>query len=116
VGKNSKIAHLFVGARLRVTLWITRNHEALDGLYEYLTDVQAYISPRSQLYFYWDFFISGLIPTGPLLPLVGGLINLDFQIDTGNYKNLVFLKGSFLFNIADIKLVGICRLFLCTLM
>jgi len=85
----------------------TRNHEALDGLYEYFTDVQAFIfSAITAVFSIGEFIISGLISNGAIATLVGDWSFGFFQIDTGKLWNLVFWR-QFSVQYRWYKLVGI---------
>lgn len=98
--KTGRIATFFVvGLGL---LWIPVITSLSDGLYEYLQNVQAYISPPITAVFLLGIFYKRINSNGAIATLVGGLI-IGFSKLTLEIAKSSFEKGSFLFNIADIN-------------
>ena len=73
-----------------------------DGLYEYLQNVQAYISPPIAAVFLLGIFYKRINANGAIATLVGGFI-IGFSKLTLEIMKSSFSEGSFLFNIADIN-------------
>jgi len=83
-------------------LWIPIISRLSDGLYEYLQNVQAYISPPIAAVFLLGIFYKRINANGALATLVGGLLigfsKLTLEILKGNFE-----EGSVLHAIADIN-------------
>ncbi len=98
--KTGQIATFFVvGLGL---LWIPIISRLSDGLYEYLQNVQAYISPPIAAVFLLGIFYKRINSNGAIATLVGGFI-IGFSKLTLEIMKSSFTEGSFLFNIADIN-------------
>ena len=98
--KTGRIATFFVvGLGL---LWIPIISRLSDGLYEYLQNVQAYISPPIAAVFLLGIFYKRINANGALATLIGGFI-IGFSKLTLEIMKTSFSEGSFLFNIADIN-------------
>ncbi len=98
--KTGRIATFFVvGLGL---LWIPIITTLSDGLYEYLQNVQAYISPPIAAVFLLGIFYKRINANGAIATLVGGFI-IGFTKLTLEILKSSFAEGSFLFNIADIN-------------
>ena len=98
--KTGRIATFFVvGLGL---LWIPIISRLSDGLYEYLQNVQAYISPPIAAVFLLGIFYKRINSNGAIATLVGGFI-IGFSKLTLEIMKSSFSEGSFLFNIADIN-------------
>jgi SSS family solute:Na+ symporter len=98
--KTGRIATFFVvGFGL---LWIPIISRLSDGLYEYLQNVQAYISPPIAAVFLLGIFYKRINSNGAIATLVGGFI-IGFSKLTLEIMKSSFSEGSFLFNIADIN-------------
>ena len=98
--KTGRIATFFVvGLGL---LWIPIISRLSDGLYEYLQNVQAYISPPIAAVFLLGIFYKRINSNGAIATLVGGFI-IGFSKLTLEIMKTSFTEGSFLFNIADIN-------------
>lgn len=98
--KTGRIATFFVvGLGL---LWIPIITRLSDGLYEYLQNVQAYISPPIAAVFLLGIFYKRINSNGAIATLVGGLI-IGFTKLTLEIMKSSFEPGSFLFNVAHIN-------------
>ena len=98
--KTGRIATFFVvGLGL---LWIPIISRLSDGLYEYLQNVQAYISPPIAAVFLLGIFYKRINANGAIATLIGGFI-IGFSKLTLEIMKSSFSEGSFLFNIADIN-------------
>ena len=98
--KTGRIATFFVvGLGL---LWIPIITTLSDGLYEYLQNVQAYISPPIAAVFLLGIFYKRINANGAIATLVGGFI-IGFSKLTLEIVKSSFAEGSFLYNIADIN-------------
>ncbi len=98
--KTGRIATFFVvGLGL---LWIPIITTLSDGLYEYLQNVQAYISPPIAAVFLLGIFYKRVNSNGAIATLVGGFI-IGFSKLTLEILKSSFEEGSFLFKIADIN-------------
>ena len=98
--KTGRIATFFVvGLGL---LWIPIISRLSDGLYEYLQNVQAYISPPIAAVFLLGIFYKRINSNGAIATLVGGFI-IGFSKLTLEIMKSSFSESSFLFNIADIN-------------
>jgi SSS family solute:Na+ symporter len=98
--KTGQIATFFVvGLGL---LWIPIITTLSDGLYEYLQNVQAYISPPIAAVFLLGLFYKRINANGAIATLVGGFI-IGFSKLTLEILKSSFTEGGFLFNIADIN-------------
>lgn len=98
--KTGRIATFFVvGLGL---LWIPIITTLSDGLYEYLQNVQAYISPPIAAVFLLGIFYKRINANGAIATLVGGFI-IGFSKLTLEILKSSFAEGSFLFTIADIN-------------
>ncbi|NHF58480.1 sodium/solute symporter [Flavobacteriaceae bacterium TP-CH-4] len=98
--KTGRVATFFVvGLGL---LWIPIITTLSDGLYEYLQNVQAYISPPITAVFLLGIFYKRINANGAIATLVGGLI-IGFSKLTLEITKSSFSEGSFLFAIADIN-------------
>ena len=98
--KTGQIATFFVvGLGL---LWIPIITTLSDGLYEYLQNVQAYISPPIAAVFLLGIFYKRINANGAIATLVGGFV-IGFSKLTLEILKSSFTEGSFLFNIADIN-------------
>lgn len=98
--KTGRIATFFVvGLGL---LWIPIITKLSDGLYEYLQNVQAYISPPIAAVFLLGIFYKRINSNGAIATLVGGFI-IGFLKLTLEIVQSSFTEGSFLFNLADIN-------------
>lgn len=98
--KTGQIATFFVvGLGL---LWIPIITTLSDGLYEYLQNVQAYISPPIAAVFLLGIFYKRINANGAIATLIGGFI-IGFTKLTLEILKSSFAEGSFLFNIADIN-------------
>lgn len=83
-------------------LWIPVITRLSDGLYEYLQNVQAYISPPITAVFLLGIFYKRINANGAIATLVGGLI-IGFSKLTLEIMKSSFSEGSFLFNLADVN-------------
>ncbi|MGB7395686.1 MAG: sodium:solute symporter [Pricia sp.] len=98
--KTGQIATFFVvGLGL---LWIPIITTLSDGLYEYLQNVQAYISPPIAAVFLLGIFYKRINANGAIATLIGGFI-IGFSKLTLEILKSSFAEGSFLFSIADIN-------------
>ncbi len=98
--KTGRIATFFVvGLGL---LWIPIITTLSDGLYEYLQNVQAYISPPIAAVFLLGIFYKRINANAAIATLVGGFI-IGFSKLTLEILKSSFAEGSFLFTIADIN-------------
>lgn len=98
--KTGRIATFFVvGLGL---LWIPIITTLSDGLYEYLQNVQAYISPPIAAVFLLGIFYKRINANGAIATLVGGFI-IGFSKLTLEIVKSSFAEGTFLFNIANIN-------------
>ncbi|MFV0539800.1 MAG: sodium:solute symporter [Aestuariibaculum sp.] len=98
--KTGRVATFFVvGLGL---LWIPIITRLSDGLYEYLQNVQAYISPPIAAVFLLGIFYKRINANGAIATLVGGLI-IGFSKLTLEITKNSFEEGSFLYNLADIN-------------
>lgn len=98
--KTGRIATFFVvGLGL---LWIPIISRLSDGLYEYLQNVQAYISPPIAAVFLLGIFYKRINANGAIATLVGGFV-IGFSKLTLEIMKSSFSEGSFLFQIADIN-------------
>ncbi len=98
--KTGRIATFFVvGLGL---LWIPVITRLSDGLYEYLQNVQAYISPPITAVFLLGIFYKRINANGAIATLVGGLI-IGFSKLALEITKSSFEEGSFIFKIADIN-------------
>lgn len=98
--KTGRIATFFVvGLGL---LWIPIITRLSDGLYEYLQNVQAYISPPIAAVFLLGIFYKRINANGAIATLVGGFF-IGFLKLTLEITKSSFAEGSFLYNIADIN-------------
>ncbi|MFS4446876.1 sodium:solute symporter [Maribacter sp. 2307UL18-2] len=98
--KTGRIATFFVvGLGL---LWIPIITTLSDGLYEYLQNVQAYISPPIAAVFLLGIFYKRINANGAIATLIGGFI-IGFSKLTLEILKSSFQEGSFLFSIADIN-------------
>ncbi len=98
--KTGRIATFFVvGLGL---LWIPIISRLSDGLYEYLQNVQAYISPPIAAVFLLGIFYKRINSNGAIATLVGGFL-IGFGKLTLEILKSSFAEGSFLFNVADIN-------------
>ncbi len=98
--KTGRIATFFVvGLGL---LWIPIITTLSDGLYEYLQNVQAYISPPIAAVFLLGIFYKRINANGAIATLIGGFI-IGFSKLTLEILKSSFAEGSFLFTIADIN-------------
>ena len=98
--KTGRIATFFVvGLGL---LWIPIISRLSDGLYEYLQNVQAYISPPIAAVFLLGIFYKRINANGAIATLVGGFV-IGFSKLTLEILKSNFSEGSFLFNLADIN-------------
>ncbi|MFS4417401.1 sodium:solute symporter [Maribacter sp. 2307ULW6-5] len=98
--RTGRVATFFVvGLGL---LWIPIITRLSDGLYEYLQNVQAYISPPIAAVFLLGIFYKRINANGAIATLVGGFIigflKLTLEILKGN-----FTEGSVIYTIADIN-------------
>ena len=98
--KTGRIATFFVvGLGL---LWIPVITTLSDGLYEYLQNVQAYISPPIAAVFLLGIFYKRLNANGALATLVGGFL-IGFLKLTLEILKSNFTEGSMMYAIADIN-------------
>ncbi|MEK6152288.1 sodium:solute symporter [Flavobacteriaceae bacterium 3-367] len=98
--KTGRIATFFVvGMGL---LWIPIITKLSDGLYEYLQNVQAYISPPITAVFLLGIFYKRINANGALATLVGGLV-IGFVKLTLEITKSSFSEGSLIFHIANIN-------------
>lgn len=98
--KTGRIATFFVvGLGL---LWIPIITTLSDGLYEYLQNVQAYISPPIAAVFLLGIFYKRVNANGAIATLIGGFL-IGFVKLTLEILKSGFQEGSFLFQIADIN-------------
>jgi len=98
--RTGRIATFFVvGLGL---LWIPIITTLSDGLYEYLQNVQAYISPPIAAVFLLGIFYKRINANGAMATLIGGLI-IGFTKLTLEILKTGFSESSFLFAIADIN-------------
>lgn len=98
--KTGRIATFFVvGLGL---LWIPIITTLSDGLYEYLQNVQAYISPPIAAVFLLGIFYKRINANGAIATLVGGFI-IGFSKLTLEILKSSFATDSFMFKIADIN-------------
>ena len=98
--KTGRIATFFVvGLGL---LWIPIISRLSDGLYEYLQNVQAYISPPIAAVFLLGIFYKRINANGAIATLVGGFL-IGFSKLTLEILKSSFTEGSFLYSIADIN-------------
>ncbi|MCG2462731.1 sodium:solute symporter [Flavobacteriaceae bacterium F89] len=98
--KTGRIATFFVvGLGL---LWIPIITRLSEGLYEYLQNVQAYISPPIAAVFLLGVFYKRINSNGAIATLVGGLI-IGFTKLTLEIMKSSFESGSILFNVAHIN-------------
>lgn len=98
--RTGRIATFFVvGLGL---LWIPIITTLSDGLYEYLQNVQAYISPPIAAVFLLGIFYKRINANGAIATLIGGFL-IGFSKLTLEIVKSSFAEGSFLFTIADIN-------------
>ncbi|MGB5358453.1 MAG: sodium:solute symporter, partial [Eudoraea sp.] len=98
--KTGRIATFFVvGLGL---LWIPIITTLSDGLYEYLQNVQAYISPPIAAVFLLGIFYKRINANGAIATLIGGFI-IGFGKLTLEILKSSFTEGSFIYAIADIN-------------
>ena len=98
--KTGRIATFFVvGLGL---LWIPIISRLSDGLYEYLQNVQAYISPPIAAVFLLGIFYKRINGNGAIATLVGGFL-IGFVKLTLEITKTSFTEGSLIFAIADIN-------------
>lgn len=98
--RTGQIATFFVvGLGL---LWIPIITTLSDGLYEYLQNVQAYISPPIAAVFLLGIFYKRINANGAIATLVGGFL-IGFSKLTLEITKSSFTEGSFIFSIADIN-------------
>jgi SSS family solute:Na+ symporter len=98
--RTGRIATFFVvGLGL---LWIPIITRLSDGLYEYLQNVQAYISPPIAAVFLLGIFYKRINANGAIATLVGGFA-IGFTKLTLEITKSSFSEGSFIFGIADIN-------------
>src|SRR5210317_675280 len=98
--KTGRIATFFVvGLGL---LWIPIISRLSDGLYEYLQNVQAYISPPIAAVFLLGIFYKRINANGAIATLIGGFI-IGFGKLTLEIVKSGFTEGSFLYAVADIN-------------
>ncbi|WP_299530150.1 sodium:solute symporter [Ulvibacterium sp.] len=98
--RTGRIATFFVvGLGL---LWIPIITTLSDGLYEYLQNVQAYISPPIAAVFLLGIFYKRINANGAIATLIGGFI-IGFSKLTLEILKSSFAEGSFLFMLADIN-------------
>ncbi|WP_422082445.1 sodium:solute symporter [Ulvibacterium sp.] len=98
--RTGRIATFFVvGLGL---LWIPIITTLSDGLYEYLQNVQAYISPPIAAVFLLGIFYKRINANGAIATLIGGFI-IGFSKLTLEILKSSFTEGSFLFTLADIN-------------
>jgi SSS family solute:Na+ symporter len=98
--KTGRIATFFVvGLGL---LWIPIITTLSDGLYEYLQNVQAYISPPIAAVFLLGIFYKRINANGAIATLIGGFI-IGFGKLTLEIIKSSFTEGSILYAIADIN-------------
>ncbi|PKA97507.1 SSS family solute:Na+ symporter [Flavobacteriaceae bacterium MAR_2009_75] len=98
--KTGRIATFFVvGLGL---LWIPIITTLSDGLYEYLQNVQAYISPPIAAVFLLGIFYKRINANGAIATLVGGFI-IGFSKLTLEILKSSFATDSLIFKIADIN-------------
>ncbi len=98
--KTGRIATFFVvGLGL---LWIPIITRLSDGLYEYLQNVQAYISPPIAAVFLLGIFYKRINANGAIATLIGGFV-IGFSKLTLEIMKSSFSEGSFLFGIANIN-------------
>ena len=83
-------------------LWIPIISTLSDGLYEYLQNVQAYISPPITAVFLLGIFYKRINANGAIATLVGGFL-IGFTKLTLEITKSSFSEGSFIFSIADIN-------------
>ena len=83
-------------------LWIPVITRLSDGLYEYLQNVQAYISPPIAAVFLLGIFYKRINANGAIATLTAGFfigfVKLTLEITKDNYAS-----GSFLYKLADIN-------------
>lgn len=99
--KTGRIATFFV-VGLGGLLWIPIITTLSDGLYEYLQNVQAYISPPIAAVFLLGIFYKRINANGAIATLVGGFI-IGFAKLTLEILKSSFAEGSFMFQLADIN-------------
>ena len=99
VKTGQKATFFVVGLGL---LWIPIITRLSDGLYEYLQNVQAYISPPIAAVFLLGIFYKRINANGAIATLVGGFL-IGFVKLTLEITKSSFAEGSFLYNIADIN-------------
>lgn len=98
--KTGRIATFFVvGLGL---LWIPIITKLSDGLYEYLQNVQAYISPPIAAVFLLGIFYKRINANGAIATLVGGFV-IGFSKLSLEIVKSSFTEGSLLYNIANIN-------------
>ncbi|MGB5482111.1 MAG: sodium:solute symporter [Eudoraea sp.] len=98
--KTGRIATFFVvGLGL---LWIPIITTLSDGLYEYLQNVQAYISPPIAAVFLLGIFYKRINANGAIATLIGGFI-IGFGKLTLEIVKSSFTEDSFIYAIADIN-------------
>ncbi|MFK5974832.1 MAG: sodium:solute symporter [Flavobacteriaceae bacterium] len=98
--KMARVATFFmVGLGL---LWIPVITRLSSGLYEYLQNVQAYISPPITAVFLLGIFYKRMNANGAIATLVGGLI-IGFTKLTLEITKSSFTEGSFVYKLADIN-------------
>jgi SSS family solute:Na+ symporter len=98
--KTGRIATFFVvGLGL---LWIPIISKLSNGLYEYLQNVQAYISPPIAAVFLLGIFYRRINANGAIATLVGGFI-IGFSKLSLEIMKSSFEEGSILYNIAHIN-------------
>jgi len=83
-------------------LWIPIITRLSDGLYEYLQNVQAYISPPIAAVFLLGIFYKRINANGAIATLIGGFI-IGFLKLTLEITKTSFTEGSLIYNIADIN-------------
>jgi SSS family solute:Na+ symporter len=83
-------------------LWIPVITKLSSGLYEYLQNVQAYISPPIASVFLLGIFFKRINANGAIATLVGGFI-IGFGKLTLEILKSNFTEGSILYNIANIN-------------
>ena len=98
--RTGRIATFFVvGLGL---LWIPIISRLSDGLYEYLQNVQAYISPPIAAVFLLGIFYKRINANGAIATLVGGFV-IGFSKLTLEIMKSSFTEGTFIFNLANVN-------------